>query len=94
MKIYRFTAVIEKDEDGYYAYCPDLQGCYTSGNTYEEARANLADAIRLHVEDRLACGESVTPPDSTTFDRLANLQPDSPCMLRKREQMAVGCGDN
>lgn len=53
MKSYRFAGVIEKDDDGKVAFCPELQGCYTSGDTYEEARANLSDAVRLHVEDRL-----------------------------------------
>ncbi|MCX7049490.1 MAG: type II toxin-antitoxin system HicB family antitoxin [Candidatus Sumerlaeota bacterium] len=56
MKTYRLAAVIEKDADGYYAYCPELQGCYTSGDAFEDARANLTDAIRLHIEDRLANG--------------------------------------
>lgn len=59
MKTYHFAAVIQKDACGYYAFCPELQGCYTSGDTYEEARHNLADAIRLHLEDRLATGESI-----------------------------------
>lgn len=59
MTTYHFAAVIEKDEDGYYAFCPELQGCYSSGSTFEEARANLADAVRLHVEDRLAAGEEI-----------------------------------
>lgn len=59
MKTYRYAVVIEKDEDGYYAYCPELQGCYTQGDTFEEALENLRDAIKLHVEDRLARGEPV-----------------------------------
>jgi len=59
MTTYHFAAVTEKDQDGYYAFCPELQGCYTSGDTFEEARENLADAIRLHVEDRLAAGEEL-----------------------------------
>ncbi|HOE64207.1 MAG TPA: type II toxin-antitoxin system HicB family antitoxin [Candidatus Sumerlaeota bacterium] len=58
---YRFSAVIEKDEDGYFAFCPELLGCYTSGETYEEARANLLDIVRLHIEDRLADGEEIKP---------------------------------
>ena len=64
MATYRFAAVIEKDEDGYYAYCPELQGCYTSGKTYEEARANLIDAARLHIADRLESGEEIRPAES------------------------------
>lgn len=67
MKQYRFAAVIEKDEDGYFAFCPELQGCYTSGDTYEEARANLADAIRLHIEDRFAAGESIDSSESISL---------------------------
>ncbi len=51
--------VIEKDEDGYFVYCPTLQGCYTQGDTYEEAVANIEDAIRLHVEDRVENGEDI-----------------------------------
>jgi predicted RNase H-like HicB family nuclease len=67
MTTYHFAAVIEKDQDGYYAFCPELQGCYTSGDTYEEARANLADAIRLHVEDRLAAGEELHLAESVNL---------------------------
>ncbi|MDQ1257516.1 MAG: hypothetical protein QG656_2122 [Candidatus Hydrogenedentes bacterium] len=67
MTTYRFAAVIEKDEDGYFAFCPELQGCYTSGNTFEEARANLIDAVRLHVIDRLAGGEELRPSESVNL---------------------------
>ena len=59
MNTYRLACVIEKDEDGYFAYCPQLQGCYTQGDTYEEAVANLKDAMRLHIEDRLADKEPI-----------------------------------
>jgi len=59
MKTYRFSIVIEKDEEGYFAFCPELQGCYTQGDTYEEVLENIKDAIRLHVNDRLDSGEEV-----------------------------------
>ena len=48
-----FSVVIEKDNDGYFAYCPALQGCYTQGDSYEETIENIQDAIRLHIEDYL-----------------------------------------
>ena len=51
--------VVEGDADGYYVYCPALQGCYSQGDTYEEAVENIKDAIRLHIEDRLADGEAI-----------------------------------
>jgi predicted RNase H-like HicB family nuclease len=58
-RVYRFSVVIEKDKDGYFAFSPELQGCYTQGVTYEEAIENIRDAIRLHVEDRLDSGKEV-----------------------------------
>ncbi|HMD97975.1 MAG TPA: type II toxin-antitoxin system HicB family antitoxin [Terriglobia bacterium] len=58
MRGYEFTAVIERDEDGrFVAICPVLQGCYTEGETEEEARQLIEDAIRLHVESRIARDE-------------------------------------
>ena len=59
MHSFRFSVVIEKDEDGSFAFCPQLQGCYASGASYEEAVENIRDVIALHVEDRRACGETV-----------------------------------
>ena len=58
MPDYKFTVVVERDEDGLYvASVPLLQGCYTQGETYEEALENIKDAIRLHIEARQAMGE-------------------------------------
>lgn len=59
MKQYRFSIIIERDEDGYVAFCPELQGCYSQGASYEEARQNLEDAIKLHVSDRIASKEEI-----------------------------------
>ncbi len=54
MRKFVLPVVVEKDEDGYYVFCPVLQGCYTQGGSYEEAMINIEDAIRLHLEDRLS----------------------------------------
>jgi predicted RNase H-like HicB family nuclease len=70
MKTYRFAIVIEKDSDGYFATCPELQGCSTQGDTYEEALANIRDAIKLHVEDRLEAGEEIPVTESVHLTSL------------------------
>ena len=70
MKTYRFTVIIEKDAEGHFAYCPELQGCYTQGDTFEEALANIKDAIRLHVEDRLVTGEEIPSPEMVSVSSL------------------------
>ena len=51
--------MIEADADGYFVSCPALQGCYSQGESYEEAVQNIRDAIRMHVEDRVADGEEI-----------------------------------
>ena len=58
-RVYRFSVVIEKDKDGYFAFTPELQGCYSQGDTCEEAIENIRDAIALHIADRLESGEEV-----------------------------------
>ncbi len=47
---YRINVVIEKDADGYYAYSPDLTGCQTQGETLEEVKINIQEAIELYLE--------------------------------------------
>ena len=49
-KVLNYEVIISKDEHGYYVYCPDLPGCQTEGDTYEEALINIKDAIELYLE--------------------------------------------
>lgn len=46
----KINVVIEKDEYGYYAYCPELKGCHTQGDTFEEITENIREAILLYLE--------------------------------------------
>jgi len=70
MKNYRFSVVIERDKEGYFAFCPELQGCYTQADNYEKALENIKDAIQLHVEDRLQSGEEIPQFDSISLTSL------------------------
>jgi predicted RNase H-like HicB family nuclease len=56
---YQFTVVIEPDEEGLHAYVPALPGCHTFGDTLDEARANIVEAMELHVESMQADGEPI-----------------------------------
>ena len=44
------SVIIEKDEHGFYAWCPELKGCQSQGNTLEEIVANIKEAIELYLE--------------------------------------------
>jgi len=58
----RFLVVIEKANENYSAYSPDLPGCVATGPTREEAEQNMYEAIQLHlkgmVEDKQSVPES------------------------------------
>ncbi len=69
MKRYRYAVVIEKDEKGVYiASCPAFTGCHTQGETYEEAMANIKDAINLNIAARRDLGEPI--PIETAIDEI------------------------
>lgn len=70
MRSYHFSVIIEKDQDGYFAFCPELQGCYTQGDDYEEVLRNIRDAICLNVEDRLESGEEIPQPEYVSMTSL------------------------
>lgn len=59
------TAIIEPaPEGGYWAVCPEIPGANGQGETIEEARQNLSDAIRLIFEDRIADLKRGLPDDA------------------------------
>ena len=60
-----FTAVIERDGDWFIAYSPEIPGANGQGRTKEEARASLADAIALILEDRREDGLRGIPDDAS-----------------------------
>jgi predicted RNase H-like HicB family nuclease len=48
-RLQQFTGIIEREGDGYIALCPELD-IASQGNTVEEARGNLVEAIELFFE--------------------------------------------
>jgi len=47
-----FTAIIERDDDWFIAYCPEIPGANGQGRTKEDCLSNLSEAIKLILEDR------------------------------------------
>ena len=48
--MHKINVVIEQDEDGCYAWCPELKGCQSQGATVEEALINIREAAELFLE--------------------------------------------
>jgi predicted RNase H-like HicB family nuclease len=63
----RYAIVIEKAENNYAAYVPDLPGCIATGSTVEETEQQIREAIEFHLrgmrEDGLPIPEAVSQVD-------------------------------
>ena len=60
----RYAIVIEKAENNYSAYVPDLPGCVATGNTVEEAESQIREAIEFHLEGLREDGALIPLPAS------------------------------
>lgn len=59
-----FNAIIEEaPEGGYWAMCPEVPGANGQGETVEEAKTSLREAIRLIFEDRVEDARRGLPGD-------------------------------
>ena len=46
----KVNVIIEKDKYGYYAFCPELKGCHSQGDSLDEVLKNIKEAIQLYLE--------------------------------------------
>lgn len=66
MKTLDFKALLEPDPaGGYVVTCPTPPGCYSQGDTVDDAFANIREAIQLCLEDMAAHGEPLPDPAKT-----------------------------
>lgn len=60
----KYVYIIEKGDTSYGAYVPDLPGCVAVGETREEARKLIQEAIAFHLEGLAADGQPTPSPNS------------------------------
>ena len=60
----RYMVIIEKGESSYGAYVPDLPGCVAVGESEEEVRQLIHEAIEFHLEDLKENGAVIPAPTS------------------------------
>jgi len=61
----RYAIVIEKAENNYAAYVPDLPGCVATGQTIEETEKEIREAIDLHLREMREDGLPIPEPSSS-----------------------------
>ena len=68
----KFLIVIEKADNNYSAYSPDLPGCIAAGSTLEETEKNMYEAIEFHLEG--LAEDNLPIPESTSVAEYVVLQ--------------------
>ncbi len=71
----KYIVIIEKGSGNYAAYVPDLPGCVTTGKTIEEIKANIREAIELHLEGLTEEGAAAPEPSSVAIEVELPVQP-------------------
>lgn len=83
-KVLTYRTVIKKDGKYYHGFVPSLRGCHTQGNTVEETRKNLKEAIEGWLESRIENGMTIPEPDfgleSTEIVDLKKLKVSKPIL--------------
>ena len=61
----------ECNDGGYSAYVPDLPVCFTVGDTLEETKENIKEAIELYLEEMKDTGKTIPKPSPKLAELIA-----------------------
>ncbi len=62
----KYTVVIERTDNGYSAYLPDVPGCVAAGDSLQEVETMIRDALVFHLDSLREHGEPIPEPQSVT----------------------------
>jgi predicted RNase H-like HicB family nuclease len=83
----RYAIIIEKGENNYSAYAPDVPGCVATGNTLKEVQQQMKEALEFHFEGMRLDGDPVPPP--TSLCRYVDVEvPEAARKLRPKNRSA------
>lgn len=84
----RYRIIYEKAPENYGCYSPDLPGCVALGDTLDECRILMREAIALHLEFSREHGDPV-PPDPTGYTEILDFEPERPRRARPKRSKAL-----
>ena len=71
--MHKFLVVTEKVNGNYSAYAPDLPGCVAAGDTKEETKLIMRDAMRLHLQGLIEDGDPIPESDASAEYEVVSL---------------------
>ena len=66
-----YAVVFEQTSNNYGAYAPDVPGCVSVGETWEEMQAMIREALTLHIEAMVENGEAISEPRMSLEEAMA-----------------------
>jgi predicted RNase H-like HicB family nuclease len=63
----RYIIIIEKAKNNFSAYCPDLPGCIAVGDTIEETKQSMREAIAFHIQGMIEDGDPIPQPSDAEW---------------------------
>lgn len=63
--MHKYLIIIEKADENYSAYSPDLPGCVATGETREETVNKMAEAIEMHLEGLVEDNLPIPKPETS-----------------------------
>ena len=70
----KYPIIIEQALGNYSAYSPDVPGCGTVGDTIEETKQNIVEALEFHFEGLLESGLSIPEPTLGSKEEYVEVQ--------------------
>lgn len=63
----QYAMIIEKGDRNYSAYCPDLPGCIATGDTLDEIKQRMREALELHLRGMREDGLPIPEPSLVEY---------------------------
>ena len=57
--VFEIRFVVEPDDDGFHAFCPDLEGLHVDGDTFDAALECAKDAVEVHLKSLMNAGDPI-----------------------------------
>ena len=67
----QYAVVYERAPNNYGAYVPELPGCVSTGDSWDEIRENIKEAISFHIEGLMLDDDSIPKPSMSIGDAMA-----------------------
>lgn len=72
----KYMIILEKTDTGYSAFSPDIDGCIAVGETLDECKKNMKEALNFHIELMLEKGYEIPEPSILSVDYINILETD------------------